>query len=204
MHPHFLRPARLIAATLLLASTLPAPAALRDGEAAPLFKAPASLAGKAFDYSLAEALRKGPVVVYFYPAAYTAGCNVQAHAFAERITQFQGAGASVVGVSLDRIERLNEFSADPLYCAGKLPVASDTDGRIAKAYDVSVSEGPAGRTDTHGRPIDHGRAERTTFIVVPDGKGGGKVAAALGGVAPDAHVEQALQTVRRLAAGGQR
>jgi peroxiredoxin len=186
----------------LLAATcsLPTLAALKEGDAAPAFKAPASLAGKAFSYSLKDALAKGPVVVYFYPSAFTGGCNIQAHTFAEHIDDFKAAGATVVGVSLDSIQRLNEFSADPQYCAGKLAVASDADGKIAKAFDIAVAETPAGRKDTRGQDIDHGRAERTTFVVSADGK----VAATVGGVAPDVNVQKALEAVQQLAAKGKK
>src|SRR4030095_14886552 len=123
---------------LMIVTALPAVAALKQGDAAPQFKTRASLAGKEFTYSLADALKKGPVVVYFYPSAYTGGCNVQAHEFAENYDKFSAAGASVVGVSLDSIARRNEFSADPEYCAGKLPVASDATGDIARSYDLKV------------------------------------------------------------------
>ena len=92
---------------------LPAFAALEQGAAAPDFKAQASLAGKEFSFSLKDALKKGPVVVYFYPSAYTGGCNIQAHTFAENYDKFTAAGASVIGVSLDKIGTLNEFSAAP-------------------------------------------------------------------------------------------
>lgn len=180
------------AAGALLATS--ARAALREGDVAPAFQARASLAGKAFDFSLKDALARGPVVVYFYPSAFTGGCNLQAHTFAEHMDAFQAAGASVVGVSLDSIDRLNDFSADPQYCAGKLPVASDADGRIARGFDVGVTAVPAGRKDTRGRDIDHGRADRTTFVLGRDGK----VAAVIGGVAPDANVLQALDAVRRI------
>lgn len=186
----------LVAAVMAASIALPAAAALKEGDRAPDFKAQASQAGKAFGYSLKDALKKGPVVVYFYPSAYTGGCNVQAHAFAVNQDKFAAAGASIVGVSLDSIARLNDFSADPEYCAGKIAVASDADGRIAKAYDLAVREAAPGRKDTRGKDIDHGFAERTTFIVTPNGK----VAAVVGGLAPGANVEQALQAVQKLAA----
>ena len=182
-----------LAAALLVA---PAFAALKEGDTAPAFEAPASLAGKTFGFSLRDALKKGPVVVYFYPSAYTGGCNVQAHTFAVNHDKFAAAGASIVGVSLDSIARLNEFSADPEYCAGKIAVASDVDGKIARAYDLNVSDAVAGRKDTRGADIDHGYAERTTFIVTPDGK----IAATVGGLAPEVNVERALQAVQKLAA----
>jgi peroxiredoxin Q/BCP len=188
-------------AGFLLASAiaLPALAALQKGDSAPIFSAQASLAGKAFTFSLQDALHKGPVVVYFYPSAFTGGCNAQAHAFAVNIDKFTAAGATIIGVSLDSIGRLNDFSADPQYCAGKLAVASDADGKIAKAYDLKVSAAQSGFKDTRGVEIDHGFAERTTFVVTPDGK----IVATLGGLAPTANVDQALKVVQELAAAGQ-
>lgn len=189
----------LFACLLSAAVVMPATAALKEGEAAPDFKAQASLAGKAFTYSLKDALKKGPVVVYFYPSAYTGGCNIQAHTFAESQERFAAAGASIVGVSLDSIERLNDFSADPLYCAGKIPVASDADGKIAKTYGLTIRDAPAGAKDTRGVELDHGMAERTTFIVTPDGK----VAASVGGVDPVTNVKKTLEAVRLLDGGKQ-
>jgi peroxiredoxin Q/BCP len=181
----------------LLSTTLvlPALAALKEGDQAPDFKTQASLAGKEFTFSLKDALKKGPVVVYFYPSAYTQGCNVQAHTFAVNYDKFAAAGATVIGVSLDNIARLNEFSADPEYCAGKLPVASDLKGDIAKSYDLQVREAKAGAKDSRGNEIGHGFAERTTFIVTPDGK----VAATVGGVSPTENVDKALAAVQQLA-----
>jgi peroxiredoxin Q/BCP len=177
-----------------LIAALPAMAALDAGDAAPIFEARASLAGEAFDFSLSDALGQGPVVVYFYPSAYTQGCNVQAHEFAENMDKFTAAGASVIGVSLDSIERLNDFSADPNYCAGKLAVASDPTGAIARSYDLTVREGRAGATDTRGVEIGHGFAERTTFIVMPDGK----IAETIGGISPMENVQKSLEAVQRL------
>jgi thioredoxin-dependent peroxiredoxin len=171
-------------------------AALQEGRSAPDFKAEASLAGKPFQYSLQDALKKGPVVVYFYPSAFTGGCNIQAHTFASKSEQFSQAGASVIGVSLDSIDRLNAFSADPAYCAGKLAVASDIDGNIAKAYELTVKAAAPDKKDSRGVPITHGFAERTTFIVSQDGK----IAATIGGLKPAENVEQALGAVQKLAA----
>jgi peroxiredoxin Q/BCP len=185
----------LFAGLASVAVALPLAAALNAGDTAPMFKAKASLAGKEFSYSLADELKKGPVVVYFYPSAYTQGCNIQAHTFAENMDAFNAAKATVVGVSLDSIERLNDFSADPAYCAGKLAVASDADGAIAKSYQLQVREGRAGMKDTRGVDIDHGFTERTTFIVTPDGK----VNATVGGVSPEENVQQALKAVQGLA-----
>jgi peroxiredoxin len=176
---------------------LPAVAALKQGDAAPEFKAPASLAGKEFTFALKDALKKGPVVVYFYPAAFTGGCNIQAHTFSENSEKFAAAGASVIGVSLDKIATLNEFSKDPEYCAGKIPVASDADGKIAKSYDLQVREGKPGFKNTRGDEIDHGFTERTTFVVTPDGK----VAATIGNVSPQENVAKALEAVQQLKGG---
>jgi peroxiredoxin len=173
---------------------LPAFAALEAGDTAPDFEAKASLAGEEFDFSLSEALSKGTVVVYFYPSAYTQGCNVQAREFAVNIDEFKTAGASVIGVSLDSIERLNDFSADPEYCAGKLPVASDESGEIARSYDLQVHDAREGIKDTRGVDIDHGFAERTTFIVTPDGK----IAETIGGLSPMENVQKSLEAVQRL------
>jgi thioredoxin-dependent peroxiredoxin len=184
---------------LMVMAALPAFAALKQGDTAPQFKTQASLAGKEFTFSLADALKKGPVVVYFYPSAYTSGCNVQAHEFAVNLDKFKAAGASVVGVSLDNIARLNQFSADPDYCAGKLPVASDEKGDIAKSYDLKIISEFGGQSlakmkDTRGVEIGHSAAERTTFIVTSDGK----IAATIGGVAPKDNVMQALEAVQQL------
>lgn len=189
---------RRIAATGLLGAlltlhALPTAAALNAGDTAPDFALQAALAGKTFTFRLKEALKTGPVVVYFYPSAYTNGCNVQAHTFAVNIEKFAAAGASVVGVSLDSIKRLGVFSADPDYCAGKIPVASDPTGSIAHAYALEVNERP-GRKDTRGEEIDHAFVERTTFVVGRDGK----IAATVGGLPPQGNVEKALEVIEGL------
>lgn len=188
---------RLLLATLLSAA-LPAMAALHEGDAAPEFKTQASLAGKAFNFSLKDALKKGPVVVYFYPSAYTGGCNIQAHDFAANSDKFAAAGATVVGVSQDNISRLNEFSADPDYCAGKVAVASDNDGKIAKSYELTSRDAVAGKKDTRGIEINHGFTERTTFVITPNGK----IAATLTALAPAANVLKALEVVQQLSDAG--
>jgi peroxiredoxin len=185
----------IVAALLAAALAQPALAALKAGEAAPDFSAEASLAGKAFNYSLADALKKGPVVVYFYPSAFTAGCNVQAHTFSERRSDFDAAGATIIGVSLDSITRLNAFSADPKYCAGKIAVASDADGTIVKSYQLKVETSTEPFKDSRGVVVDHAFAERTTFIITPDHK----IHAVIGGVSPTANVEAALKAVQGLA-----
>jgi len=180
------------------AIALPAMASLDEGVPAPAFTAQASLAGKEFTYSLKDSLKKGPVVVYFYPSAYTGGCNLQAHTFAVNMEKFNAAGATVVGVSLDSIQRLNEFSADPEYCAGKLPVVSDADGKIAASYNLKVRDTVAGFKDTKGKEIGHGFAERTTFVVTPDGKVVSKIETT-NGVTPATNVEKALEAVQQIA-----
>lgn len=187
----------LLTGLLALGTALPALAALQEGVPAPEFTAQASMKGKPFTYSLKDALKKGPVVVYFYPSAYTNGCNVQARTFAVNQEKFAAAGASIIGVSLDSIERLNDFSADPEFCAGKFPTASDADGKIARSYELQVREGGAGRKDSRGQDINHDFAERTTFIVTPDGK----VAATVGGLNPVDNVNKSLEAVQKLKGG---
>jgi len=175
---------------------LPAFAALKEGDTAPDFKIPASFAGKATEFSPKEKLKKGPVIVYFYPSAYTKGCNLQAHTFSVNSEKFAAAGASVIGVSLDSIGRLNEFSADPEFCAGKLAVGSDVDGRVAKSFQLDARPAVEGKTDTRGVTIDHGFAERTTFVVTPDGK----ISAAIGGLTPLENAAKSIEAVEKLAA----
>lgn len=175
--------------------SLSAFAALKEGDNAPDFSAQASLNGKAFTFSLQSALKKGPVVVYFYPSAYTGGCNIQAHTFAVNQDKFAAAGVTIIGVSLDSIERLNTFSADPEYCAGKFPVASDVDGKISKSFDLSIKEIPAGVKDSRGMDIGHNITERTTFIIASDGK----IAASVGGVSPEENVNKALALAQKIA-----
>ncbi|MDR0780950.1 MAG: peroxiredoxin [Pseudomonadales bacterium] len=183
--------------TALIAGSLAtsAYAALDAGTEAPDFTAPASLAGKEFTYSLKDALATGPTVVYFYPSAFTQGCNIQAHTFAINMDKFKAAGANVVGVSLDSIERLNDFSADPAYCAGALPVVSDASGSISASYNLQVREAREGAADMRGVAIGHDFVERTTFVVTSDGK----VAATVGGVSPEENVEKSLAVIQGLA-----
>lgn len=169
-------------------------AALNVGDRAPDFTAPASLAGKQFEFDLKTARAKGPVVIYFYPSAYTGGCNLQAHTFAENVGKFEAAGATILGVSLDKIDTLHQFSADPQYCAGKLAVASDANGAIAKSYNIQVREAQVGKLDSRGVAIDHGLAERVTYVVKQDGT----VEATISGFAPVENVQKALDTVQSL------
>lgn len=186
---------RILISTLLITLfALPAFAALKEGDSAPDFTTQASLNGKAFSFSLQSALKKGPVVVYFYPSAYTGGCNIQAHTFAVNQEKFAAAGVTVIGVSLDSIDRLNAFSADPDYCAGKFPVASDATGLIAKSYDLAIRQIAAGKKDTRGIEIDHDATERTTFIINPNGK----IIASVGGLSPADNVNKALEIAQKL------
>lgn len=184
----------LCVGALLSVLALPTFADMKEGDVAPQFTAPAALAGKELSYSLKAALAQGPVVVYFYPSAYTKGCNMQAHTFSVNMDKFTAAGASVVGVSLDSVDRLKLFSADPEYCAGKLPVASDSEGRIAESYQLQVSAAKPGFTDTRGNEVSHGFVQRTSFVVKTDGT----IAASIGGVSPKKNVDMALAAVREL------
>ena len=186
---------RLLLGTLLMSvAALPAMAALKEGDSAPRFTAQASLAGKTFQFSLEKALKKGPVVVYFYPSAYTGGCDIEAHTFAQDSAKFATAGATIIGVSLDSIKRLNDFSADPKYCAGKFPTASDVGGAISKSYEIEVHQGPAGLKDVRGIEIGHGFADRTTFVIAKDGK----IVTVISQVTPAEHVAKALAVVRQM------
>src|SRR5580658_7805208 len=141
---------QIFASLLALCCATPAMAALKVADTAPDFSARASLAGKEFKFALQDALKKGPAVVYFYPSAYTQGCDLEAHTFAMEKDKFDAAGATIIGVSADSIERLNQFSADPDYCAGKFPVASDADGKIAMSYDLNLGAARAGAKDVGG------------------------------------------------------
>lgn len=145
---------RLMCLSLTLAA-LPALAALNAGTPAPMFNTDASLGGHVFHYALADALKKGPVVVYFYPAAFTKGCTIEAHDFAAATDKYKALGATVIGVSHDDIETLKRFSVSE--CRSKFPVAADTDGSIMKAWDAVMPN-----HDTY--------ANRTSYVVAPDGK----------------------------------
>jgi thioredoxin-dependent peroxiredoxin len=185
-------------ALLASALTLPAFAALKSGDKATDFKAHATLAGKEFDFSLAEALKKGPAVVYFYPAAFTRGCNAEAHAFAESADKFAAAGATIIGVSRDTIEKLNMFSSDPEYCAGKFPVAADTDGSISRSYDLKNSPAREGAKDVKGNPVNTETTERTTFVITPDHKIVATFSSNDDKISPADHAEKSLALVEQL------
>ncbi|HXY75848.1 MAG TPA: peroxiredoxin [Steroidobacteraceae bacterium] len=165
-------------ALTVIAVAIPAYAALKDGTKAPDFTTEASLAGKEFTFSLADALKKGPVVLYFYPKAFTSGCTAEAHEFAEATPQFQALGAMVVGVSHDTIETLNEFSVKE--CRDKFAVAADTDGKIMKAYDAVLISHPA-------------YANRTSYVIAPTGE----IIYSYTAMSPDKHVENTLAAVKK-------
>src|SRR5579872_6961573 len=158
----------LILAGVFAAAVLAAPESLKPGDTVPNFTAQASLAGKDFVFSLDKALKKGPVVVYFYPSAFTQGCDLEAHTFADNKQKFVDAHATIIGVSADSIERLNAFSSAPNYCAGKFPVASDASLKISSSYGLTAMKGPPGLKDVRGDAIGHEFIERTTFVI---GKG---------------------------------
>lgn len=157
----------------------PASAALDIGEAAPRFSAPAALDGKPFTYSLGEALQKGPVVLYFFPAAFSTGCSMEAHAFAEAIDEFKNAGATVIGVSTDDPETLAKFSSQA--CQGKFPVASDQTRAISKSFDALMQTRPE-------------YANRISYVIAPNGA----VAFYYQSLNPAKHVEKMLAAVKDL------
>lgn len=177
-----------------LAAT-PAMAALKPGDTAPDFTAQGSLGGKPFTFNLKQALQKGPVVVYFYPSAYTGGCDLEAHTFAEESAKFTAAGAQILGVSADSLDRLHQFSADPNFCAGKFPIASDADTRIAASYDLSVGAAKAGAKDVRGLEIGHAFIERVTYVIGKDGKILATLSSKTDGLSPDQHVAKSLAIV---------
>ena len=155
----------------------PAWAALDVGEKAPDFTAPAALAGKQFNFSLAESLAKGPVVLYFFPAAFSVGCSAEAHEFAEAIGKFEALGASVIGVSTDDIETQTKFSMQA--CQGKFPVASDSGKTVVKSYDAAMMILP-----------DY--ANRVSYVIGPDHS----VLYNYQSLNPSKHVEKTLGALR--------
>ena len=189
----------LLSLTLSVLLGLPIFAALRVADRAPDFSARASLAGKEFNFSLQDALKKGAVVVYFYPSAYTKGCDLEAHTFAQEKEKFDAAGATIIGVSADSIARLDVFSADPDYCAGKFPVASDPDKKIATSYNLTAASAKAGMKDVRGVDIDHDFIERVTFVIGKDHKIIATLSSTDDKLSPDQHVQKALEIVQKLA-----
>jgi peroxiredoxin len=164
-----------------LAATSPSQAALKVGAQAPDFSASAYLAGEPFTYRLADALKKGPVVVYFFPAAHTPGCNVEAHLFSEAIDDFKAAGATVIGVTAGNVDELAAFSKETEYCGGKFPVAADPGAQIAKQYDALLTLKP-------------GWSDRTSYVISPSGA----IAHVHSDLSPDHHVSETLKAVKAL------
>jgi Peroxiredoxin len=195
---NFLPSVILFAFLILIANYSFSQAMLSKGSTAPLFKAKASLSGKEFNFSLKKALAKGPVVVYFYPSAYTGGCDLEAHTFSEARDQFRAAGATIIGISADDIQRLNSFSSDPQFCAGKFPVASDPGGEIAASYGLKMKPAVAAAKDLRGVQINHGFIPRTTFVIDKHGKIVAAFSSDTDHIAPDEHVKKSLEIVKQL------
>ena len=149
------RPTPLFAATaLLLLATGGAHAALKPGDAAPLFTTEAAVGGKQAPLVLADALRKGPVVLYFFPKSFTSGCTLEAHLFAEATDKFAALGATVVGISHDDIATQVKFSKEE--CRDKFAVAADPDSAIIKSYDAKMAVLPM--------------SGRISYVISPDDK----------------------------------
>lgn len=165
-----------LACVSLSVCSLDASAVLKPGAKAPDFTAQASLGGNTYTYSLANELKKGPVVLYFYPAAFTEGCTIEAHEFAEAVDQYKRYGASVIGVSHDGIKKLTQFSVSE--CRSKFPVAADEEGHIIEAYDAAM-------------PLMK-MANRVSYVIAPDGT----IVYAYASLSPDKHVQNTLQAVK--------
>ncbi|MBS0538619.1 MAG: peroxiredoxin [Proteobacteria bacterium] len=176
---------RTAALALLLCSLAATPsfAALKPGDAAPDFTAMAARGGEAFSFSLAQALKKGPVVLYFFPKAFTSGCTAEAHEFAEAAASFEAAGATLIGMSADNMDTLHKFSVQE--CSAKFPVAADPDLKVIKAYDSALI-----------RVGSYGIADRISYVIGTDGK----VVYAYSDRNPDKHVENTLAVVKELKA----
>ncbi|GAN87130.1 peroxiredoxin [Komagataeibacter intermedius] len=155
----------------------PARAALPVGSQAPMFDAQATSNGSEFDFRLADALRQGPVVLYFYPAAFTRGCTMEAHDFANAMDQYKALGATVIGVSTDDMHTLDRFSVSEGH--GRFPVATDPKGQIARMYDSHL-------------PLVN-RASRTSYVIAPDGK----VIYAYSALSPKGHVSGTLDALKQ-------
>lgn len=168
----------------LLLSPASALAALKPGAPAPAFTAPAYLAGKPMTFDLKAELAKGPVVVYFFPAAFTPGCNAEAAAFSRAIDKFKTEGVSVIGVTAGNIQQLAEFSKDTEKCAGKFPVAADEGAKIAKSYDAVLTLKPD-------------LSSRTSYLIGQDGR----IVAAYDSMNPNQHVKHMLDAAHHLRSG---
>jgi peroxiredoxin (alkyl hydroperoxide reductase subunit C) len=157
--------------------SLSASATLKPGDTAPPFTTEASLGGKTYTYSLADELKKGPVVLYFYPAAFTKGCTIEAHEFADAVDEYKKYGATVIGVSHDNIDTLTKFSVSE--CRSKFPVAADADSKVIGAYDA-------------GMPMHSSMANRVSYVIAPDGK----IIYEYTSLSPEKHVENTLKAVK--------
>jgi peroxiredoxin len=172
---------RHVSIALMTLPSFRAAAQLDVGAMAPDFSLRAALDGREIRWSLHDALNKGPVVLYFFPAAYSEGCSVEAHTFAEAMADFQAAGASVVGVSADDLQTLATFSKQA--CQGRFPVASDADQRVMRAYDAAMRTRPE-------------YATRVSFVIAPDGR----IVFNYKSLEPTRHVAKTLAAVRQLKA----
>jgi peroxiredoxin len=173
---------RLLLNTLLASAWMPARAALEIGERAPDFSAAGALAGRPIRFSLAESLARGPVVLYFFPAAFSEGFSIEAHNFAEATSRFEALGASVVGVSGDDIETLTKFSVQA--CQNKFAVVSDATRSVMKAFDAVMQTRPE-------------YANRVSYVIAPSGA----IVFVYSSLNPARHVERTLAAVRDYAAG---
>jgi peroxiredoxin len=172
---------RLIAASAAAALALaaaPAIAELPVGAPAPDFTADAAAAGQHHVFHLANALHRGPVVLYFFPAAFTSGCTIEAHEFAEAQPQFQAMGATLIGVTAGNINRLTDFSVSE--CRSKFPVAADPGAQIAREYNADWAEHP-------------GYSRRISYVIAPNGQ----VIMAYSDLNPEQHVARTLEAVRK-------
>lgn len=166
-----------LSALAMLAAATPVFAALPVGAQAPNFETQVSLAGKPMPFSLKNALKKGPVVLYFYPAAFTKGCTIEAHDFAEATDGFKALGATVIGMSADPIETLNKFSVQE--CRNKFAVGSATAATI-KAYDVVL-------------PVKPSLSNRTSYVIAPNGK----IIYVYSALNPAGHVTGTMEAVKK-------
>ena len=171
------RMVRLSLMMLAFSWLVPARAALDVGDTVVRFSAPAALAGKPFTYLLAGSLATGPVGVYFFPAAFSTSCSIEAHAFAEAVRQFAALGATVVGASTDDLETLTKFSSQA--CQVKFPVASDSTRSISKSFDAWMQTRP-----------DY--ANRITYVIAPNGS----AASYYQSLNPFKHVEKMFAAVK--------
>ena len=178
------RAALFTALALSAAAATPALAGLAPGAKAPDFTAPAYLAGKPFTFSLADARKKGPVVLYFFPSAHTKGCNLEAHLFSEASADFKAQGATLIGVTAGKVEELAAFSSETEHCGGKFPVAADPGAKIAKSFDSPLKMG--------GMAVPMALSARTSYVIAPDGK----VVSAYDNLAADDHVNQTMTSLK--------